>query len=467
MKRNSFLTRLARPAVLAVTLGVGAVALTLGALTPAAAQVAIDRPLELEAIDLEGNTRTGLETVLLYLPLRAGDQVTPYDLVDAVDELRASEIFSEVDFRTERGSRRGTLRLVLTVQENGLDFRLGTGFRDLDGWYLIPAQLRWDNLLGRGDRTRLQLGLGYRVTEVLLRFEEPRVGPDGRWFWGVQANAGVVGRRYFVDGVAYQHPVTFGGGEIGFGRRFGDRWTFSLAAGRQVVDPDSTAESVEDSEIRDIDYGDVLPFDQLPPSVAEHVDETRSTLTRADLVFDSRSPQTKNFTPVAGVWARVRTEAIWRENANASRAEIDLRGYRGLPAGATAVRVRAGLVEETAAFYDRYYLGGLYTVRGFLDQSLSPPGGHTRFWTASAEYRAHLAGDPRRPRLMGFVFVDAGQGWTEDQALRGEDIAVAAGYGFRVRIPWIDSFGVDFGVPLTDTPTETSWAANAALGWNF
>ena len=183
-----------------------------------AAQTATpERELVLESVELEGATRTTPDVVLLWMPIAPGDAVTPDDLLDAIAALRAADLFAELDFRTARGSERGKVRLILLVREHGPDFRLGTGYRDHDGWYLIPGQLRWDNLRGRGDRLRAQVGIGYRLIEVRAIFEEPRVGAGGRWAWGVEAVGAAIDRRYFVDGVSYHHGLSVAGLEVHLG----------------------------------------------------------------------------------------------------------------------------------------------------------------------------------------------------------------------------------------------------------
>jgi outer membrane protein insertion porin family len=61
--------------------------------------------------------------------------------------------------------------------------------------------------------------------------------------------------------------------------------------------------------------------------------------------------------------------------------------------------VADGLSGDTVPFYDRYYLGGLYSMRGFEYRSISPrepnpatggffsePIGGNTYWFASAEY---------------------------------------------------------------------------------
>ena len=62
------------------------------------------RTLELETIEILGASRTSRATVLHWFPLSEGDPVTPEDLLHAVNVLRFADLFSSVDFLTQRGS---------------------------------------------------------------------------------------------------------------------------------------------------------------------------------------------------------------------------------------------------------------------------------------------------------------------------------------------------------------------------
>lgn len=424
------------------------------------------RPLVLDDVVLRGNTRTPPQVVQRYLELPAGTEVTPDRILAGVRALQEAELFAAVDFRTERGRERGHVRLILDVQEKGLEFRFGTGYQDLDGWYVIPAQLRWDNRLGRGERLRLSAKLGYRIAGVEVTLDEPSVGDDGRGFWGASAGSFGMQRRYFLDGVEYRHPVLRGYVGAHLGRRLGRAWSVQVGARFENVDADSLPEAAEDDELRGVENGDELPFDRLPPGIATSVGERRGQIYHVQLSFDGRSSRRIASTPVSGFWGRLRAEGRLREDAEAAVVTADLRAYRAGLGGALAFRARGGVVGAPAAFYDRFHLGGLYTVRAFPSQSLSPAEGDTRFWSASIEYRGPLMGRPAHPRVLAVLFVDAGQGWTEGAPL-ADDVAGSAGFGFRVRVPWFDSLGFDFGVPIGRTPVGESFHAHGALGWNF
>ena len=153
-----------------------------------------------------------------------------------------------------------------------------------------------------------------------------------------------------------------------------------------------------------------------------------------------------------------------------AKGEYDVRGYIGLGSWRViASRLAAGIVSRGTPYYDRFYLGGAYSVRGFRGLSLSPPSGNDGFVIASTEFRFPLIASTADvpPRLTGLVFVDAGTGWNRDIALESSDIEAAAGYGMRLRLPWIGTFGLDVGVPFTDGRTGDKFYVNGCLGFSF
>ncbi|MBK7190628.1 MAG: BamA/TamA family outer membrane protein [bacterium] len=146
---------------------------------------------------------------------------------------------------------------------------------------------------------------------------------------------------------------------------------------------------------------------------------------------------------------------------------MDLRSYRAVPGGVLAARLRGQWVGEAAAFHDRLYLGGLYSLRGFSTGALSPPGGDTWQWAGSLEYRSPILSDARGTKLAGVLFVDAGAGGAGDVADPYTGMAVGAGYGVRMRVRWLDWIGVDVGFPLTERTLDMRFQGHASIGWSF
>ena len=422
--------------------------------------------LIVESIEIEGNTRTSDRTIHLYMSIDEGDRVTADSILVAMEELKGSGIFRDVEFTVRKGSERGCVVLHIRVEELGAEFRFGLGHRNLEGWYLIPGEVRFDNRMGRGEKTRAHVMLGYRTAGVVFLYEEPRFG-DGRSHWGCRMSALGHNRVYFASGNEYSHAINRNSFELHMGREVTPGFSWEIGGAVEGVFTESTATARTDNPVDGIEIGDELAFEQLPPTVAGDLGDEARGVFRFDLTWNSRAEERIVDTPVSGFWGRARVEEYLRDGGSFPVVTADLRGYRSVGAVAMAARLRSGACGWAAPFYDRFYTGGLYTVRGFPSQSLSVPEGETRFWSASIEMRGALVGNRRNPRLAGLLFVDAADGWIDDAVVGFDDISVGAGYGLRLRVPWVGWIGLDVGIPLTKSPVEEAFNVNGSIGWTF
>jgi outer membrane protein insertion porin family len=117
-----------------------------------------------------------------------------------------------------------------------------------------------------------------------------------------------------------------------------------------------------------------------------------------------------------------------------------------------------GYIFEEAPFFDRFYAGGLGSVRGFQFRGISPRDGPEDdaiggdfLVTASLELGFPLVGD----NLRGVVFTDAG---TVERDLEVHRIRTSIGAGIRLVLPILGQapLALDFAVPITkDDQDET------------
>ncbi len=447
--------RLRRP------LRTGLIAAALVVLAPPAAA----RELVLEAVELNGAERTSLGTVLRHLPLQPGRIIEQAELVAAVDELRRSELFADVAFSTRPGSDRGLLVLVLDVREHGVDFRWAAGNTDLDGWYLAPMMLVAGNPTGRGDRLDLQLRWGFRHSGFLLGYLRPRAG-DGRDWWALRASAISTERPWFADGVEYRLDVGAAGLAGVYGRRWSRHWLGEVGLNLAGVHTASHARAYGDAVDGSVSYDDRVEREALPQAIRDGLGDDMRVVVHADLQHDTRSGRRRAGSTTDGLWGRLKVQTV----AQGPRSHLglvgDLRSYHDAPGGVVAWRLRGAMVTANAAFYDRLYLGGMYTVRGFPTHALSAPGGDEWLWAGSVEYRSRILGAGDSTRLAGVLFLDAGAaGRFDGDAVPG--VAAGAGYGLRVRVWWLDWIGLDVAYPLTRRPIDQRFQATASIGWSF
>ncbi len=432
----------------------------------AVAAGAAPRPLVLDAVEITGNSRTPDHVVLRELGLSPGDTVTQGRILDAVAALQHSNLFESVEPAPRPGSRPGHVVLGLHVQERGPRWRLGTGSTDLDGWYLIPLELDLDNQFGRGEYNRLQLRFGYRHAGVVAHYLEGGSGSRPGW-WGVDLGAVTTDRLYFLQGVEVTHRVDRTWASLRTGRWLGNDWWTEVSLRRESADAAPGAQVNVSDPAHGVEEGDPVPAALLPAAIRDAAGVRRRTLAAWRLGRDSRSRERWAATPVSGTWGRLRAWFTAQDaGPDYGAAELDLRLYRRAGPGVLAWRGLGAVVGRAAPFYDRLYLGGLYTVRGVPSQSLSPPTGDTWSWHSSLEYRVPLLGDPALPRLAGLLFGDVGRGGDLD-AGPSHDPRAAVGWGLRYRLgPWITA-GIDVGVPLGPTPTPDAFRVHAALEWGF
>jgi outer membrane protein insertion porin family len=104
---------------------------------------------------------------------------------------------------------------------------------------------------------------------------------------------------------------------------------------------------------------------------------------------------------------------------------------------------------EDVPFYERYYLGGLYSLRGFKYRGISPretgfnePIGGDTYWFGSAEYSI-----PIIERLRLAVFYDIGDVESKAYNYNLDNFSDNWGVGIRLNLP-IGPLRLDYGIPI-------------------
>jgi len=113
-------------------------------------------------------------------------------------------------------------------------------------------------------------------------------------------------------------------------------------------------------------------------------------------------------------------------------------------------------------FYDRYYLGGLYTLRGFRYRSVAPrerpfgdgfsrePIGGDTYWFGSAEYSIPIipTEHERGVGLRFAMFYDIGNVMLNPYSYNFDKYLDNWGLGLRLNLP-IGPLRLDYGIPIT------------------
>jgi outer membrane protein assembly factor BamA len=432
-----------------------------------------DRTLRLESIEIDGNKRATDKIILGHLGLTPGDPVTAGSLESGRTRLLVTDYFTEVEFSTRPGAQRGNVILVIRVKEKSFPgFETGFGYHDLYGWFLTLGGLRFDNMWGLESRLRIGLRLGWRLAGVDAEWSQP-LTRDGMYGLNARLHSYSTDQRFYSPAPGqtagatdealreFQQKIDRAGGEVSFGvgTRRSARFSFGLRG--EVITPDSSFIDVES----DAGY----EYQDLPSPLQQQLGRETQTGLFFRVVRDTRDTPVY---PTAGTFARfsMLSNNSWLGGDQIfTRTDLDISKYLHTRSGFVfSGRLAGGVVTTGTPYYDRFYIGGIYSIRGFAEWSLSAPGGDDGYWLTNLEMRWPLAGGaPSRPRVIGLVFVDAGQGYRRNKPFDSDDIYVGSGYGMRFRLPWVGILGFDVGIPLTDGRTDDPFRFHGSIGFSF
>ncbi len=398
----------------------------------------------LESINLIGNTKTKSVVIIRELALEPGE---PFDLVRMkVSEarLRNTRYFEAINLSPEPINipNRRNLRIALREGQTG-KVTFGAGFSSVER-VVAFTELTQSNFdlfnyrsffQGDGQKFRLRLSIGSRSNQILLTFEEP-------WLFERRLAFGFEAFRTETDFNSAIFDELRTGFEVYFRKRL-----FELVEGRLSY----RLEQVEIFDVSPLAPSPIL--DEEGTRTVSKVGFSLTRDTRNDLIFPSRGTRLQFLTEVAGGPFLGETD-YWR---------IEGRGGWWIPTFDFADQViqvvgRIGTLweysNEPTPFFDRFFLGGPFSLRGFdfrevgpTDQFGEPLGGNS-FAFGSIEYIFKIA-DPVRFA----VFYDVGFVNSGDFDWDPSDYNSNWGVGLRVLLLGAP-LRLDLGFPLETSETN-------------
>jgi outer membrane protein insertion porin family len=119
--------------------------------------------------------------------------------------------------------------------------------------------------------------------------------------------------------------------------------------------------------------------------------------------------------------------------------------------------------DEKLPVYQKFRLGGINTIRGFDDYSISPKDPQTgdriggeKMMIFNFEYRFPLL---KEQGIIGLLFFDAGNAWTKEESYSFTDVKKSVGTGIRWYSP-IGPLRIEYGWVIGPEGDEASgnWA---------
>ncbi len=415
-----------------------------------------------EKIDIRGNLKTKDKVIRRELAISPGEVFDMVRVKISKQRLEGLQYFDKVDLRPEPTDPpiAGRKDLIVNVEEqNTGNFMVGAGFSSVDSLvgYVEVTQANFDlfhppTFTGGGERIRLFVQLGTERQDYELSFIEP-------WFLNRKLSLGVDLYRHQWD---YESP-----NDIYDETRTGVRLSLTRALWSDFL-IGSVNYTVEDvgislnSGFHGVEYN---PYKapNVPAAIIEQVGDSVYQRFGVTLAYDTRnSVQLPNHGQ--------RTEIDPQFNIGDTtyyKIEIKTAWYfPGLFKGhVIEAGGRAGIADSLSGgdvpFFDRYYLGGLYSLRGFKYRNVSPrdptyginksmpsePVGGDSYWFGSVEYSLPIFEKDNGPGVRFALFYDVGSVGEGPYSFSG-DFDDNWGIGLHINIPRLGPLRLEYGIPI-------------------
>ncbi len=422
------------------------------------------RQYRVGAITIRGNTVTQSRVIRRELTLEPTQLFNTVALNTAERRLRESGLFERVDI-IRTGQLPEVRDVIIRVKEGKTaQFLVGVGvssssgllgnisFRqrnfDILGWPRSWRQfMRGEAFKGAGQTLSIVAEPGVELMRLYINWFEPYL-MDQPYSLGVKSFLFTRGRESY-DETRY-------GGVVSVGHRFKNRWYGELAARIEGVDV-SNLESDAPVEVME-DAGTHLLLGLKGTLVRDRTD-SRWLPSRGDRIRVSYEQVVGdfNFGKIVGEYRIYRT------------VYVDALDRKHIIAG----RFSAGYVTDDAPVFERFYGGGIGSVRGFRYRGISPRGtasddpiGGDFMAFAGGEYTFPLIGKGGEGQVRGVLFLDTG---TVESDFGVTTYRVSAGFGIRWTVPFFGPIPIslDFGFPLNKNDEDDDQIFSFSLGWTF
>jgi len=422
-----------------------------------------------EKIDIRGNIKTKDKVIRRELAIAPGDVFDMVRVRLSQERLENLDYFGSVDLRPEPTEPpiAGRQDLIVNVQEkNTGNFTVGAGYSSVEGLvgYAEVSQGNFDLLnppyfTGAGEKFRLRVQLGSQDQEYDLTFIQP-------WFLDRKLALGVDLYRdvWDFDSPNSVFNETRTGARVSLTRALWD----DFSSGTIYYNIEQVGINLVQGW-----HGFIpgpLPFPAvIPPDVPNDIlQQTGNHLFNrfgAKLSYDTRNNpvglsnwgQLTEFDPELSVgdqtFYKLELKTSWFFPGLFKGHVIEVSGLAGSEKGISGGNV---------PFYDRYFLGGEYDLRGFKYRNVAPraqnpfvpgtvfsePVGGDSFYFGSVEYSLPIIEKEGSFGLRFALFYDVGSVGNGPYSFSG-NFNDDWGVGLRLNIPRLGPLRLDYGIPIT------------------
>jgi outer membrane protein insertion porin family len=392
-------------------------------------------------IEISGNTKTRDKVIRREVRLDEGDTFNSALIKRSYERINNLNFFETVELIPKPLPEEKLVDVDIKVKERPTGyFSVGGGYSSVEK-FIAMVELTQGNLFGKGQFIKLRGELGGRTTYYDISYRDP-------WFLDKPISFSTSIYKITREYIDYSKKAT--GFGISFGKRFSEYWWTDVTYNFENADifdvADDAASLIKDQEGK-------RTTSSITPSLVRD--------SRDNYLDPTRGSRNSIYVTYAGLGG----------TNNFLKGEADSAWY--LPIGSTSVLLRGrygyatGVGGKKLPLYERFYVGGIYTIRGLgygeagpKDEGTGDPIGGTNELIFNVEYIFPLISDIR---LKGVVFVDAGSSFL---AFKDMNLRYTTGLGLR----WISPMGpirIEWGYNIDRKPDERQSRFEFAFGSFF
>jgi outer membrane protein insertion porin family len=421
-----------------------------------------------EKINIRGNEKTKDKVIRRELAISPGEVFDMVRVKISQQRLEGLQFFSKVDMRPEATDPpiAGRKDLNVNVEEqNTGNFMLGAGFSSVDALvgYVEVSQGNADlfhppTFTGAGQKLRLFVQLGTQRQDYELSFVEP-------WF---------LNRKLALGVDLYRHQLNFESpNNIYDETRTGMRLSLTRALWSDFF-IGSISYTLEDVGISlnngwhgwEYNPYPIIAQPNVPSAILAQTGDHLYNRFGFTLAYDTRNStklpnhgQRTEIDPELSVgettYYKLQVKSAWYFPGLFTGHVLEAVGRAG---------VADGLTGGDVPFYDRYYLGGLYSLRGYKFRSVAPrdpayyphnpagmpnePIGGDTFWFGSVEYSLPIFENDNGPGVRFALFYDVGAVYDNPYSGTGNNFDDDWGMGLHINIPKLGPLRLEYGIPI-------------------
>jgi outer membrane protein insertion porin family len=443
----------------------------------------------IERINIRGNTKTRDSVIRREMRIHEGDIYSQTRLEQSRAFVQALGYFERVELSESEGSAPDHIVVDVEVAERPTGtFNVGAGFSSIEA-FIFTAQIQQQNLFGNGQSLNLQLQLSGLRQLVQIQFVEP-------YFFGTDWTFALELFKTIRQFASFTRDST--GGSLSFGHPLIDRRLslfLQYRADHVQIGPRTSG----------FGAGQGLFQLQLLPIENNFRNGLQSSV-RLTLTWDLRDDRVFPRNGIFASWSSEMADEVIGSAASWVRHRAFFRWYWELFSGVVLkMNTEWGLISSRQApgppIFERFYLGGIFNVRGFPLNSLGPRIGLPRDYVPAEGGIVPLTGEPvggnmqlyynlelefpiiQQVGIRGVLFLDGGNAWNFDRYLcqapaapagdpsadpcRVDIFDLRTSWGFGIR--WISPLGplrFEWGIPFLRRPWESEIDFQFTIG-NF